>query len=275
MPFRITTLFGLTTSPTQPADAQAHSAGWSESFWSNGSISLASWLPYATMRANLLPSQAQIIGFRQQTYTIDGNKLLPGGSQVFKRIVPGASGLACDVPQLGLELSGQGAGVPNTSRFVLRGIPDGIAVNGEYTPTPAFKNALSTMMAQFIGAPPYGFIGRDLSQVPQRVVSINAGVLTTGGIIAGVVNGSTFVRLHRVMADDGDTVSGTFLVTAGAGTAALTLQGLAKTVSKSNGTARLDKIAFIPYGAMSTGRILVKKVGRPSSSYRGRASKRK
>lgn len=176
---------------------------------------------------------------------------------------------------MALEISGTTAGQPNSSRFTLRGIPDSQVTNGEYAPTPAFRGFVADLLAYYLQGAPYGFVGRDLSNASFRVNLILDGVLTTGAVIPGVVNNQTFIRLHKVRDVNGNPVKGAFLVTAGAGTQNLTLAGFPAVSVGTSGTVRIDSLRFFPYSALQPGRILVRKIGRPFASYRGRASRRR
>ena len=265
----------MTTSPTQAIDAQPHSGGWTESFWLPGTAPIDNWDNYAAFRARLLPKQAALIGYRQQIYTVNGNRLIPGGSASVKKIVPGNSGYDCDVPQMALEISGRAATLANTAKFTLRGIPDSQVTNGEFAPTPPFKTALGNFLANMASPPPYYFVGRDLTQIPQRIVSITGGVLKTQLALAGVVADQTWIRILKCKDDNGRAVKGTFLCTLVAAGNLYTLQGMSQEVTKGNGTARVDALTVIPYNKLSAGRVTVKKIGRPLQSYRGRASKRR
>jgi hypothetical protein len=275
MPSKITAIFALTTLADQPADSRPHSGGWTESFWINTTAPINNFPSYASARAALLPAQASIIGYRQQLYTIVGNRLIPGGSAAFKQIYPGNFQFACDVPQMALQISGRAALSANTAKFTIRGIPDSQVTHGEFAPSSNFKPLLLYFLNLFAQAPPYYFVGRDLTQIPQRIAQIAGNVLTTQTVIPGVVNNQSFVRILKCRSDAGPAVKGSFLVTAGAGTTALTLSQALPSVTKPNGTARLDALVVVPYANLGYGRISVKKIGRPLESYRGRASKRR
>lgn len=283
MPLKLTMLFQVTTEPTDASAAIPHTGGWSESIWTTGSgfLPVQAMAAIAIARSNGLPKQAAITGFRQGLYTISGNKLLPGGTAVYKRLWPGNAANPTDLPQVALELSGTSQTSINSNRFTLRCIPDDMMKFGEYQPTPAFKafvtvysNLLTGQggpLAQF-GA--FAFIGRDLAQPTAVVNSIAAGVVTLRGAVGGVAN-TDFLRLNRVYDDNGDPVKGSFLITAINGNAYTVLGLGGRTVATPSGTARIDKISIFNYQAISPVRAVVKKVGRPSQQYRGRRSKQR
>jgi|SRR5580698_3778788 hypothetical protein len=277
--YKHSVLFAVTTAPVNLSVSSPHSGGWSEGFWANfiapNSPNSAAWLNFLQQRARLLPIQVSIVGWRVATYVVIGNRLQPAGSVTGKLNLPGNGGYTLNMPQDGLELSIQGAGVANVSRPILRAIPDQIIVQGEYQPDPFFNAAVPAYLQQ-LAVNSYGFVGRDLTQAYQRVNSFAAGQLITQAAIPGVGVGS-YIRFHRVFDDNGNPVRGTYQVSAiGGPPFEYTLLGPpAQTVSKPNGTVRLDLLVLYQFGAGSVGRAVVKKIGRPFSSYRGRRSKRR
>jgi hypothetical protein len=283
MPLKVSMLFQVTTNPPNPQYAIPHTGGWSESFWSPTIAFFTSQVlaAYGNVRANLLPGQASIVGFRQSLYTVAGNKLLPGGVSTLKRLIAGNSQNITDLPQVSLEIAGLAAGAINGNRFRLGAIPDSMMTNGEYQPTPAFAGQVTSYLNLLSGRvtingvniPAVGFVGRDLAQPTTAVNAVANGVVTLRQNIGGQVN-VDFLRLHRVVDIAGNPLRGSYLIT-GINGNAYTLQGLPlQVVTKPNGTARLDRIGVFQYAALNVSRAVVKKVGRPFQSYRGRQSNR-
>lgn len=273
MPTRISYLFALTTAPTDREAASAHSAGWSESWWRAGTINsdAPEIRALAQRRAILLPAQGSIIGFRLANYTLSGNKIVPGGTKTGKFQYPGAQAMSTDLPQVALEMSGLTAGGPNTSRFTLRGIPDSQMLFGEFQPNSAFRSQLTRFENTLI-SDGWGFLGRDLTSPVAQVQSIAAGVLTTNAGM-GVAVGD-YVRLLRVFDTSGKSVQGSFRVTAVAGGNQYTLAGIGNGVTVLNsGNARKDLVSIFTFRDVNASRAVVRKVGRPFESYRGRRSK--
>lgn len=275
MPYRVTLLCQLTTAPTQRADASPHTGGWSESFWRAGAVALSDSVvqDLLTRRARLMPTEASIVGVRIGNYNISANKLVPVGSSTGKVERPGYPGLSCDYPGIGLSFAGSSAGVPNASRFAIRGMPDEEIRNGEYTPDSTYKGAVTQFCNTLTNG--WGFIGRDLSVASQKVMSIAGNVVTLAGLIGAVVPGDNMI-LNRVTDDDDDPVKGSYYITnVNPVTFAYTLSGFpATTLTSAKGTARVDRIAFFAFSAVSPSRAVGRKVGRPFASYRGRASKK-
>lgn len=274
MPFRLTNIFQLTTAPTNLARAHTHIAGWSESFWTNLNPTAFQppWATIRNQRATLLPVTAAIVGFRVQFFTISGNKLLPGGAVSGRLNIPGNASNITDLPQVSLMLNClAGGGNPNSSRMVLRGMPDAIMIGGEYQPTPAFAGQVTLLCNSFQGFN-FGFIGRDLSQASVRVNKITGNVVVIDALPATGLNVGDFIRFHRVNDDSGNPVKGAFVVTQIAGLQ-ITCQGLDATLTQPSGTLRRDLLAMFNFGTVTPIRAIVKKVGRPFEQYRGRRSK--
>ncbi len=273
MPTRLTNIFQVTTAPANLALARAHTGGWSESFWTNLSPAAYNpiWAWQQQKRAILLPATAAIVGYRTQEYTISGNKLLPGGAASGRQNLPGGSSRITDLPQVSLMLNCATAGSPNTSRLILRGIPDDVMEGGEYQPNAAFQAAVTQLINSMVGFN-FGFVGRDLSQASVRVLKIAVNLITVDQIPGTGLAVGDFVRLHRVYDDNNNPVKGAFPVTAIAGNV-LTVAGLDATLTRPSGTLRKDLLQLFSYRSMQPIRAVVKKVGRPFEQYRGRRSK--
>lgn len=270
---RLTNILQVSTVPTDPAQARVHVAGWSESFWTmlDASAYVPLWRAQNLARANLLPLTGAIVGQRSQLYTIAGNKLIPGGSAANRVSVPGSSTGVTDLPQVALQMSARGAGVANSSRLVLRAMPDSVMEGGEYFAGPAFKASVTRWVNTMIGTN-FGFIGRDLAQASVSVLLIAANVITVDLIPPTGLAPGDFIRLHRVHDINDDPVIGAFRVT-GINGLTITCAGLNATVNAPSGTLRRDRLAFFNYQSIDPIRAVVKKVGRPFEQYRGRRSK--
>lgn len=226
----------------------------------------------ASARARLLPANGSIIGFRIANYTIIGNRLKPTGSSTGKFQYSGVPRSEVDLPQVAVEMSGAAVGAANQSRFSLRGVPDSVMTNGEYQPDSEYKRSM-TLFCNTLVNDEWGFIGRDLTLPSANVLNVVAGVVTLDGALGLAVG--DFLRFHRVKDDDGKPIQGAYRVTASAnGGLTLTVANLAQTVTEANGTARWDKIALYDFKTVQPSRAVVRKVGRPFETYRGRRSKR-
>jgi hypothetical protein len=273
MPTKISLLIDYASSPANLGVAEIHTGGWSETFWLNVNSNFGAYVAaVASRRALMLGATCRINGYRAQTYTISGNKLTPGGSSAAGLNLPGNSGVLVDLPQVSLSLVASSNGSANSRRFNLRGIPDSQMSGGEYDPSNIFSQYLSNYIAQLANGGAY-FPGRDLSQVPVRVMSISlAGVMVTDFAIAGAAPGG-FVRFLRVKTLSGLDVIGTYQITAVAGTSITLANWPAATVGQS-GKVRLDLLQLFQINTIEVGRANVKKIGRPFQQYRGRRSRR-
>ena len=270
MPSRISFLFQFTTDPPAGYGARRHTAGWSESLWYPDADPPAGRLDFlAGDRARILPSAAAIIGQRIQVYTLEGNRLKPGGASTLKVNYPGNQLWTCDIPQMALEVALKASGAPNSSRILIRGIPDDQVLGGEYTGTATYKGQVTTYLNRMQNLN-FQFLGRNLSNISVRVISIAANLLVTD-VPCGAIPGD-YVRLLRVYDINGRPISGSFRVQSGSGVN-LTLLGLpAGLAVEQSGACRKDEFALRSIASHEIGRIRVKKVGRPFEGYRGRRS---
>jgi hypothetical protein len=169
-------------------------------------------------------------------------------------------------------MAGTATGQPNSSRFTLRGIPDSQMTRGEYQPDSGYKS-LVTQFCNQLSNNAWAFLGRDLSKPSQKVMSIAGNVVTLQGAI-GAVAMTDYMRFRRVYDDLGKPVTGSFLIQTIVGNA-YTLAGFdGATLTAPSGTARVDAIRLCDFGTVAPSRAVVRKIGRPFASYRGRQSKR-
>lgn len=274
MAARVALLFSVTTNPHDMETAVPHSGGWSESHWANDfAPTSAPWIVYlAKKRAVLLPSQCAVIGWRYEQFTILGNQLIPNGCSSGRFLYPGGQLMDLNLPQDALQISAGGVGVPNTTRFSLRCIPDTQIAYGEYQPTQVFKSAMTLYLKQLSGDL-WGFVGRVKTGLQARVNSNANNVVTLSADVGGIP-GTDFLRFNRVNDWSGNPVVGSFLITAKVGSV-YTLSGFPSvTITKPSGTARIDALARFYYSACTPDRATSRKIGRPFAQYRGRASRR-
>lgn len=275
MPFKLSLIFNFSTNPHDLANARVHTGGYTESFWGRGNFSDTE-LPFvralANSRASLLPTTTTITGYRAQQYVVQGNRLIPGGTNSGAINFPGTVSGGTDVPQVALECRAAAVGAANTRKFVIHNLPDSQIGGGEFQPTPAFSGALTRYFNQIV-AGFWAFPGRVLSNPSFRVNSIIAGVITLENPF-GIAEGN-FIRLLKCRDINGNPVVGSFRVTGVAGNA-FTVAGMPPTTDVLNsGRARLDAVdVFLMTGLQQT-RAVSRKVGLPTERYRGRRSKRR
>jgi hypothetical protein len=275
MPVRSTFIFNMVTVPSNAAYASAHAGGWTESFWSKTLDSQQATFEdnLGLARAKCLPATATITGIKRAIFTIAGNKLLPGGASTRTVRFPGVSSFATDVPQMSIQCGAGSPDGPNSSRFALRCFPDQFVDGGEYTAAnPMFRN-LNAFLAM-LNRDQWAFLGRVLTNATARIQSIANNVLVTSFPLGAVVG--DYVRLLKCRNLSTFAVRGAFRITAIAAGNAYTLAGLPQgTEVLNSGLARLDSIDLFNFSIPVVKRVSVRKIGRPSESYRGRASRRR
>lgn len=270
--FKLTNIFTVSTRPANLTTAVEHTGGFSETMWTqlDGAALEVAWNRQQTARARLLPASAFISGFRQQRFTIVGNKLVPAGTESGSQIKVGLLGALTDLPQVALQLSIQAQGNPNKSRPWIHAVPDAVMVGGEYSPDRTFALAVGVYFTTLTSV--FGFIARDMSQPRQGVQSLTANVFTLDAAMPGLAVGD-YIRTNRVYDDRNVPIVGSFIVTNIAGKL-VTVDGLAgRTVVRASGSVRKDIPIYVLNGKIVPERAAIKKIGRPSSGYRGRRSK--
>lgn len=270
MPFIKCTMLIEARSAVSSPSVRARIGGWSESWYDNSStltdVVRARFVTLCTRRAALLPQGTQITGQRYQI--VDP----VGASSTGSRIYPGSAGTQADIPQMALLMRIPGQGVANHRPVYLRGLPDARVVEGEYSPSAVYTNALSLFLQALVG---WNFRGRNLAAaaVPILTIDVN-GVFqleTDSALGAG-----SMVRVLRTNLLAGGQFGGRFRIaampTARTGTLADWSAGPAV-----GGRLRLDSIIYPEVGPGLTvddviSRVVTKKVGRPFSEYSGRRS---
>jgi hypothetical protein len=265
---KCTMVFKLTTNNSNPNTPIKRQAGWTEG-WYNGATDIRlvreQFSALCQARALLLPSSALITGQRYQQVDPVG----PSGST--SNAFPGNSQFITDVPQMALLCRVPAAAAKNVRPETLRGLPDAVVVEGEYTNPSIFGGFLDRYHRQVNN---FFFRGQDLSLPAFPIWEID----NTGNItFEEIVNFPVGSVVHVLRSED----------TCGR------LRGqraMVKTVNAPNsvtvapwpwgvttgGSCRLESFLFLlanGSGASVTG-VGVRKVGRPTTPYRGRRSKR-
>jgi len=270
---KCTILMQCTTDPSNANDAGQHTGGWSESFWSETPIVPTNlfWNRLLQARAKLLPTQARIVGFRFSTYTIAGNRFLPGGSSTGRLNIPGGSGLVTDIPQVALMFAGSAVGAPNSSRFSIRCVPDDMVKRGEYQPNGAYRALVSDFCRELVDGG-WCMLGRNLTLTTAAVVSVVPPVINVSAVLGAVV-GTDSIRLLNVKDSQGNPISGAFRTVSLAGLA-YTVVGLPDVTAGPGGAARVDTPVLLRFGSVEPNRIVARKIGSPFEKYVGKSSKR-
>src|SRR5579864_4586178 len=200
--YKTSLLMQVITAPADRVYANAHAGGWSEGFWAafqplpGNAGSIGRW---ANARALMLPTQMSIVGYRITVYDLANNKLTPAGTSAGKLIIPGSGFWSAGNPQAGLELGFPALAGPNSSRIVLRGLPDEVIVNGEFSGNPLFRQSLTGYM-NVVTNNGWGWVGRDLTQPSAVVNQIAGNVVTLSAVLAGTAVGD-FLRFRKCRND--------------------------------------------------------------------------
>jgi hypothetical protein len=264
--WKFTMLLQMNTDPVGGL-ASVRVGGWSESLYQNnaGPTNRANFLRLCQARAALLPTTASVIGQRYQQ--VDP----VGASSTGAMRYPGdVTTLATDVPQVTLLCRAPSTETTNIRPLMLRCIPDGIVIGGEYSPNAQFRSALANYF-QELGF--WKFRARDLQAQSVPIIDIDAlGNVNTDQPITLTVNETV-----QILRTTGGTVSGgRFSIKAVTDTFNFQLRNW-KGGATEGGRLRLISIIYprIDSNNVAVSRIIVRKVGRGFFQYRGRASKRK
>jgi hypothetical protein len=290
LPYHISLVINFSTAPTNRQVSSSHTGSISEGFWIQNIPSIgfpAYMFAWATFRAPLLASEATVIGWRADNYSIAGNKKLPQGTSSGLLNIPGLTARPLGSPFVALECSTGTAG-QNTSRFRVGLLPGLTVQNGEWTPdaqaTASLQLYFKFLQAQLGGqnVVPYGFIGRVLSNqsaivnqityaAPVPPATYPVATVTLANAIPGAAVGN-YLRFRRVYDANDNPVKGSYVIQTING-AVYTINGVSQTVIVPSGTARIDDISFYAISNITAGRVVGKKPGSPGAKYRGRRSK--
>lgn len=250
--------------------ARHRTGGYTEAFYQSGNLDFPTvrsrFQTLCQKRALLLPTGINIVG--QEYLTVD--PIGPAAAE--SRLFPGASGYACDVPQMSVQCRGFSDSSRNVSKLVIKGIPDAWVVEGELLLLPQNKTPFTNFF-NLLRDGGFRFRGRDLSQPTIPVLSISS----LGEVLLeenNIYNVGDFVRILRTKNALGVRGGGRFMVSGTTPPTGLTLHGWTKGAC-TGGTIRLDGVVYPPYAGAEIVQAVTRKVGRPFGGYRGRASKRR
>jgi hypothetical protein len=277
MTIKCTMFFVQNTAVSSPNAPIHRQGGWTESWYYPGvsvpaaraAFGDASSVPnLCSARAAMLPLGASIVA---QRYQVVAPTVSPAQLTSFNYTSPG--GVEGDYPQGALLCRVPALGASNVRRAILRGLPDSVVTEGEYTPSFGFGISL----AGFFGAlQPFAFRGRDLSQPVLKIINVTAaGVVTTETNITLTVG--QMVRVLKTQTSAGSLKGGRFQVSAvGPGSNVFTLLNWALGAT-TGGSVRPDLVVYpmIDSGNISVSRVVTRRVGRPFVTFRGRRSTRR
>jgi len=277
--FKTTLLIQLATGTVAPNPSLRRIGGWSEGFYLNAAdfATAISFLngganapaSLCELRAGLLPTSAQIVGQRVQQVSPVGR------SQSLNRLWSGGSGMDCDIPQMALLTRIPTQTGTHSRQYIIRGIPDQLVIDGEFAPNRDYSRALGRL---------FGI----LSSFSLRTVALTGAANTietvslTGLVTFTVARPAMIVgdtlEIRNVVVAGGVIVNGSFEVESVSGTNPLVCS--VKGWNSGAGVGGQGAVTGTSYPLLdgvnaTTGRIIVKKVGRPFVQYRGRASVRR
>jgi len=268
---KCTMLFDVITNDGEEGKPHRQ-GGWSESHYSSDPSSFSSRIAefedLCAKRAALLPIGAMIIGQRYQG--VDP----PSASQTNARQFPGAAGLAADYPTLSMYLRVPARDTRNISPLALRCMPDARIVKGEYNSSQQYQSALVRYLGGLSGNV-WRFKGRDLAQTAYPLLRIQEdGTFATEAnttLVAG-----DMVRVLRANVEDDGQVGGRFKVVGLEGPVGIGLLDWPFGAC-TKGRVRLHSIVYpqIDSASASIGQVVVRKVGKASGQYRGKASRKR
>ncbi len=271
--FKHTLLMQLASQTTGPGLIRV--GGWSESFYKDVS-SPTSLDRLALARATLLPDIGNVVGLRIQQVNPAGK------ANTFVRSLPGNQNFLTDIPQMALLCSARAINGLNTRSITIRGIPDSQVVTGEWQPFPNYKALMEAYLLllktdawQFRAVQKDAplFAVNEIIPVPMSPTN-NATVSALQSIPGGFVPNEAAV-LIKAQLEDGRFVGGKFIIDGvNSGTNVMTIRQWPFAEAKG-GKFRLYSLIFPVIGDTGISRAIVRKVGRPFTSYRGRQSKRK
>jgi len=265
---KMTMLLELLTKPSTIGAPIRRVAGWSESWYVEGTASesqITAFNQLCRLRANLLGIGGRVKGQRFQ-------QVDPAGpSTSFGRVYISTAHSNTDTPNMALQIVVRGTGLVNVRRAHLRGIPDDSVEEGEYSPTQEFANNLATFKLALSN---FRFRAKDQSQPKVIIDSISAaGIVTTSAAILLAVN--DYVDIIGTTTTLGSLFRGRFQVKAAPDATHFTLYKWPGLVC-TNGKAQ--KFVAIYPGFLNTNiltnKISSRRVGRPFDQFRGRASRR-
>jgi hypothetical protein len=258
--------------------------GWSESLWFANKLTEVQIGKLANSRAGMMGADCEIVGWRITPYTYIRNKMIPGKAQPGLLRVNGGLATFTNSPNDALRVQMTAGTIPATFTYFIHAMPDDTIDSGQFIEGPPFTPKFNLWASGLLagadtGTPPL-WVGRDPTQIAQRVLSFDGPtkVLVTEGS-TGALDPADFIRLRRVYDDANNPLTGSFrvasLVNNGDGTVSYTLAGFPnRTRTTPSGTARKDIISSAPITSLDIRLLAERKVGRPTSQYRGRAVRR-
>jgi len=267
------------TSPSIGYASRQHLGGWSEQVYfqtDNVNDCIQALKTGFAGNPGLLPSRASCLNSGAQ---IVGVKLYAGGAGKGSTLAvayPGNAIFPSDIPQMALLCKAGAMGSTAVRRWTLRGIPDGLVSDGEFSPGAVFPVFLSNYFAA-LGSFAFRAIDSTLSKkiAIQKITA--AGNVKTVGLTNPFALPST-VKISRVVDGNGNlrSLTSSISLPSATGYQFLVDDWQASGIGDaSKGVAIQNVMGVFPFNVptISAARITTRRVGRPFEQYRGRKSK--
>jgi len=278
MTAKFTMIFGMATEYSDNEQVQANRmAGWSESFYTDGSIDSTgfrtTWRRLCQARAALLPKSAFIVAQRvQQIDAFDR----PGLARSYEEFFRGTYGVGDqDLPQVSLNFNCRSLTTPNRRIVNLRGCPDSVVRRGEYGSVAAYTTRVRTFFDNLRAD--WMFRARVRTNANCPIQSVSAGGVYVLKEDSDWAVGDK-VRILRGEGTDGHSYGGVFRVSARADARNGTLANYADDIEVGlrRGSIRKDAIQYVGITIDENELVYpdatVHKVGAPFKKFRGRRS---
>jgi len=268
--FKYTMIFTYFSGLTATQNVPIRLGGWTESYYAptNDASRDASFNALIQARLGMCPRGTVVNKFRVQ-------QVDPAGpSQPYKVAYSAPNTWLSDVPQMALKIPFfLGAGLSSILRE-FRGVPDVQVTTGEYSPSAPYTVAVQAFLAALVG-PGWQARQRVKSNPKYAVNSIAAGgIVTMIQPFTAIAPGAAVQIIRTVNPMTGRKFGYFATVTAVTDDSHFTIAGPKVAVS-NYGTMRIAATTYTAFSQpqLSVAQAVVRKVGRPSRSYSGRASK--
>lgn len=262
MGYKKYTMFFDYRSNTSGVHDGGRSAGWSESVYHNELDDSKNSVFAALLEARLglLPKSSAIIGYR----ITDTDK--KSGGLIRNHRLPGKWDETVDIPTLALLCNGMGANGERL-RVILRGMPDIVAEEGEYSNKagiwPRFTKYRDALRQFFT-------LTRDPNSNQAKVLSIDVeGHVHTAANVQNIAKGDK-VHLLRPVFTMKRKIKGVYTVTAVTNESTFEIGGWDGGFCTAGVIRRtMPRVTHYPAN-LTIARVITRKVGRPYFSYAGR-----
>lgn len=263
---RATMIFRYATGPGRPA-------GMSESWYVRGDMTTAmeALKNLCLPRAALLPNSCSIVGQRLQDVSnsvrsVTDNQIFPGMARA----------LTQDVPQMAVQAVVYTADRAQSKNFSMRMMPDDAILAGDYSPGANFPQALFTTFGRALVTNQMRWRARNFTNPKISIISVAADGTFVLGADLDYAQGN-YLTLLRARNTAGRAVTGNYYVAVKTDARNGKFANWGGSIIAGKGFVR--KLAFdypiVGPNSLKIIRSMVRKIGRPSDLYRGRATSKR